>query len=73
GLLTFMRRDLHNGPLPPIIGSRESPQGEACFSESRQIPHYSDSYDMHIAEGTASSWAICGGKLAVDHIVSQKK
>ena len=34
---------------------------------------YSDSYDMHIAEGTASSWAICGGKLAVDHIVSQKK
>lgn len=30
---------------------------------------YSDSYDMHIAEGTASSWAICGGKLAVDHIV----
>ena len=34
---------------------------------------YSDSYDMHIAEGTASSWAICGGKLAVDHIVSQKR
>lgn len=34
---------------------------------------YSDSYDMHIAEGTASSWAICGGKLAVDHIVAGKK
>ena len=23
---------------------------------------YSDSYDMHIAEGTASSWAICGAR-----------
>lgn len=34
---------------------------------------YSDSYDMHIAEGTASSWAICGGKLAVDHIVKTAK
>lgn len=34
---------------------------------------YSDSYDMHIAEGTASSWAICGGKLAVDHIASSTK
>jgi len=29
---------------------------------------YSDSYDMHIAEGTASSWAINGGCLAVEHI-----
>ena len=29
---------------------------------------YSDSYDMHIAEGTASSWAINGGRLAVEHI-----
>ena len=34
---------------------------------------YSDSYDMHIAEGTASSWAICGGKLAVDHFLSTRK
>ena len=34
---------------------------------------YSDSYDMHIAEGTASSWAICGGKIAVDHIVANRK
>lgn len=34
---------------------------------------YSDSYDMHIAEGTASSWAICGGKLSVDHILSSKQ
>ncbi len=34
---------------------------------------YSDSYDMHIAEGTASSWAICGGKLAVDHVIAAKK
>lgn len=34
---------------------------------------YSDSYDMHIAEGTASSWAICGGKLAVDHVIATKK
>lgn len=31
---------------------------------------YSDSYDMHIAEGTASSWAINGGRLAVEHIAS---
>jgi fumarate reductase flavoprotein subunit len=29
---------------------------------------YSDSYDMSIAEGTASSWAINGGRLAVRHI-----
>lgn len=29
---------------------------------------YSDSYDMHIAEGTASSWAINGGRLSVEHI-----
>lgn len=34
---------------------------------------YSDSYDMHIAKGTASSWAICGGKLAVDHFLSTRK
>ena len=34
---------------------------------------YSDSYDMSIAEGTASSWAICGGKIAVDHIVANRK
>ncbi len=33
---------------------------------------YSDSYDMHIAEGTASSWAIGGGRLAVRHIVTGK-
>lgn len=33
---------------------------------------YSDSYDMHIAEGTASSWAINGGRLAVRHIVHGK-
>lgn len=29
---------------------------------------YSDSYDMHIAEGTASSWAINGGRFAPVHI-----
>ncbi len=29
---------------------------------------YSDSYDMHIAEGTASSWAINGGRFAPMHI-----
>lgn len=29
---------------------------------------YSDSYDMNIAEGTASSWAINGGRLSVQHI-----
>ena len=34
---------------------------------------YSDSYDMHIAEGTASSWAINGGKLAVEHFVKTRK
>lgn len=34
---------------------------------------YSDSYDMHIAEGTASSWAIKGGKLAVEHFVKTRK
>lgn len=28
---------------------------------------YSDSYDMHIAEGTASSWAINGGRLSMKH------
>lgn len=33
---------------------------------------YSDSYDMSIAEGTASSWAISGGKLAVDHILQTR-
>lgn len=34
---------------------------------------YSDSYDMHIAEGTASSWAINGGRLSVEHIKSELK
>ena len=32
---------------------------------------YSDSYDMHIAEGTASSWAINGGRLSMKHFISQ--
>ena len=34
---------------------------------------YSDSYDMHIAEGTASSWAINGGRLAIEHLVKTMK
>lgn len=34
---------------------------------------YSDSYDMHIAEGTASSWAINGGRLSVEHIKTYLK
>ena len=34
---------------------------------------YSDSYDMHIAEGTAASWAINGGQLAVEHFVKTRK
>lgn len=34
---------------------------------------YSDSYDMHIAEGTASSWAINGGRLAVEHMKTYPK
>lgn len=34
---------------------------------------YSDSYDMHIAEGTASSWAINGGRLAVEHMKTYMK
>jgi fumarate reductase flavoprotein subunit len=29
---------------------------------------YSDSYDMHIAEGTASSWAINGGRFSALHL-----
>lgn len=34
---------------------------------------YSDSYDMHIAEGTASSWAITGGRMAARHVAELKK
>jgi fumarate reductase flavoprotein subunit len=34
---------------------------------------YGDSYDMNIGPGTASSWAINGGRLAAKHIVSTIK
>ena len=34
---------------------------------------YSDSYDMHIAEGTASSWAINGGRLSIEHFAKTHK
>ncbi|MDR2400827.1 MAG: FAD-dependent oxidoreductase [Deferribacteraceae bacterium] len=34
---------------------------------------YGDSYDMNIGPGTASSWAITGGRLAVEHIKSTIK
>lgn len=34
---------------------------------------YSDSYDMHIAEGTASSWAINGGRLSMKHFTQMQK
>ncbi|MCD8554823.1 FAD-dependent oxidoreductase [Seleniivibrio sp.] len=34
---------------------------------------YSDSYDMHIAEGTASSWAINGGRLSISYIADNYK
>lgn len=34
---------------------------------------YSDSYDMHIAEGTASSWAINGGRLSMKHFIESQK
>ena len=34
---------------------------------------YSDSYDMHIAEGTGSAWAIAGGRLSVKHIKESTK
>ncbi len=34
---------------------------------------YSDSYDMHIAEGTASSWAINGGRLSIEHFLKTRK
>jgi fumarate reductase flavoprotein subunit len=34
---------------------------------------YSDSYDMHIAPGTASAWAIGGGRLAVKHFLETHK
>ena len=34
---------------------------------------YSDSYDMHIAEGTGSAWAIAGGRLSVKHIRENAK
>lgn len=34
---------------------------------------YSDSYDMHVAEGTGSAFAIAGGRLSVKNIKSQGK
>jgi fumarate reductase flavoprotein subunit len=34
---------------------------------------YGDAYDLRIGEGTASSFAINSGRIAVEHIISQKK
>lgn len=34
---------------------------------------YGDSYDMNIGPGTASSWAITGGRLSVEHIKTAVK
>ncbi len=34
---------------------------------------YSDSYDMHIAEGTGSAFAIAGGRLSVKHMKENSK
>jgi fumarate reductase flavoprotein subunit len=65
-------------------GARVNTNFQAMTAEGKVIPGlyaigqdaggmYGDSYDMHIAEGTASSWAINGGRLSVAHIAATWK